>query len=50
MLDNRKFIVKKNSKSIKKKKTNLLSKNFLSFDKLIYHPEKLAGFKIAPTS
>ena len=46
MLDNRKFIVKKSTKSIKKKNTNLPLTNFLSFDKLIYHPEKLAGFKI----
>ncbi len=46
MLDNRKFIVKKNTESIKKKNTDLSPTNFLSFDKLIYHPEKLAGFKI----
>ena len=45
MLDNRKF-QSRTSKNLKKKSNNTEeSSNFLSFDKLIYHPEKLIGYK-----
>ena len=45
MLDNRKF-KSKNQKKITKTIVEEDSINYLSFDKLIYHPEKLTGFKV----
>ena len=45
MLDNRKFIVKNRRIKNKIQKNHDTSFNFLSFDKLIYHAEKLTGFK-----
>ena len=46
MLDNRKFIVKKEIRKKKYQNDYNSSFNFLGFDKLIYHPEKLTGFKV----
>ncbi len=46
MLDNRKFKSEKQRKLKKEVNFEEKSSNFLSFDKLIYHPEKLSGFKI----
>ncbi len=45
MLDNRTFVVKKKNNKSKIQQVDNSSSNFLSFDKLIYHPEKLTGFK-----
>ena len=46
MLDNRKFKSKNQKKITKKTIVEENSINYLSFDKLIYHPEKLTGFKV----
>ncbi len=45
MLDNRKFNSDTPRSSKKKSKNITEPSNFLSFDKLIYHPEKLVGYK-----